>query len=76
VTERVVDFLEVVDIEEHQGRRQASASGLLGFLQQAVLEKHAVGQAGDVVVMGEILQQGCGLFLLGDVADKSAERGH
>ena len=56
VAARVVDLLEVVEVEEQHGERVAGPAGALQGEVQAVQEQGAVGQAGELVVqrlMGE-----------------------
>ena len=65
----VVDFLEAVEIEQHHRgvavRREASI--------QALVEKSTVGEAGQLIVMGQLEQFGVAGAPLADVAD---ERSH
>jgi len=73
VPERVVDELEVVDVEQHDGDLGAGAGECL---HEAVLEEHAVGQARQRVVggliadhLGAALELGLGELAVGDVGD-------
>jgi hypothetical protein len=50
MAERVVDLLEAVEIEQQQRQRIARARRGAQRLRQAVVEQHAVGQAGQRIV--------------------------
>ncbi len=64
VAERVVDVLEAVEADAHDGDMAALAGQPLGRLVQAVGEQGAVGQAGQAVVQRHML----GLGFAGDQA--------
>jgi hypothetical protein len=68
MAEFVVDDLEAVEIEEHQRHRLAVALGAGHGLAEAVAEQHAIGQAGQAVVVGQVLQLLLHLVLLGCIA--------
>ena len=69
VPERVIDGLEVVDIEEQHRRRAAVAVAAGQRLPDAVLEQSPIGQSGQLVVVGATAQLGFQAAALGDVAD-------
>ena len=73
VAERVVDFLEAVEIEQQQravGRRlDVGEDRLLEF----VLEQRPVGEPGQRIVVGELFQLLLGALALGDVLDGALE---
>ena len=73
VPERVVDLLELVEVDEHQRHFQAGAVRFLDLLRQPVMEHAAVGQAGQRIVVGLVPDQFLGCFPAGDVADKPIE---
>ena len=56
VPEIVVDHLEAVEVEEHQGHHLAAALRARHRLAQPVAEQRAVGQAGEAVVVGHVAQ--------------------
>ena len=63
MAEHVVDALEAVEIEEHDGELVAAAQRLLHL----VLEQHAVRQIGQRVVPRHVHDLGFGLAALGDI---------
>ena len=58
VAERVVDLLEAVEVDHQHGDLRGVARGELDRLVHAVVEEHAVGQFGDVVVQRRVLARG------------------
>ena len=56
VSQRVVDELEAVEIANHQRERAPVAIGVCHRLRQAIVEKHAVRQAGERIVSGQMPQ--------------------
>src|SRR5690349_20507120 len=52
MTERVVDVLEIVDVEERQREVRAIAAGLDRLLNQ-MAQPRTIGQAGQHVMIGE-----------------------
>ncbi len=67
VAERVVDLLEVVQVEEEEGQGGTDARGDAQGLLQAVAEQGAIGQVGQRVVQGLVAQR-VGLLARGHVA--------
>jgi hypothetical protein len=66
MAERVVDRLEVVEIDAEDG--DVLAAGEAGFGRRHLLEElHTVGQLGQRVVAGEVADALLVLALLGDV---------
>ncbi len=68
VAQRVVDALELVEVEK-QHRKLLAAADPLERMIQLLAEKHAVGQTGQRVVMRKPRDPRLGLFALGDVFD-------
>ena len=66
MAERVVDGLEVVEVEQVRGDDLAALDAGKRLLQPLV-EQHAVGQAGQRIVMRHVRDLGLGAALLGDV---------
>ncbi len=56
VTVKVVDLLEVVDVEMEEGDGAFRAIGLLDDVLEPVLQAHAVEQSGERVVMHDLRQ--------------------
>jgi hypothetical protein len=56
VTARVVDALEVVDVDDHHGERAALAACVGQLPAQDLLEAAVVGQAGEGIAVGQLLQ--------------------
>jgi hypothetical protein len=65
MAEPVVDVLEVVEIEQHQGERHLVALGPPVLLDQPLLEVTAVGELGEGIGRGEPVQAA---VLLGEPA--------
>ena len=68
VAEGVVDVLEAVEVEHEDGDAALVAGGESDGLGDAVLEEGAIGEAGEAVVEGEVVDAGFGLLAVGDVA--------
>src|SRR5262249_10886789 len=68
VAERVIDALELVDVDIEQGELLA-ARDLLQLALHLFVEQHAVGQVGERVVMGEMRDLLVGVAAFGDVVD-------
>lgn len=73
VAEGVVDGLEVIQIDEQQGADQIVAARLAKGVGQGFVQLAAVGQAGQLVVIGEILDAALGLLALGDILETDDE---
>jgi len=76
VAEAVVDQLEVVQVDEEDGGRALRSGAAVERLVQPLLEGDPVGQAGERVVEGDVLELAArllegvrGLPPLGDVGD-------
>src|SRR5436305_8724864 len=67
VPERVVDVLEVVEVEEQDGTALAVAPGVRHLTRELADETAAVEQAGERVVVGEVLEVAGELLPLLDV---------
>jgi hypothetical protein len=52
VAERVVDYLEVVEVDEQDTGQRAAGAGTVGGLGELLLERGAVGQPRQRVVVG------------------------
>ena len=75
VSEAVVDVFEAVQVQKQHG---AQASGLFAVQQgglQAVFEQGAVGQAGEGVVVGLVVQACLSVLEAGDVGEHGDEMG-
>ena len=68
VAEAVVDGLEVVEVEEHDGEAAALAPRAGRGVADALAEQRAVGQAGDGIVEGLVRELLLERLALGDVA--------
>ena len=76
VAQRVVDGLEVVEVDERDGHDLVVPRGALQRLLDAVEEQRAVREAGQRVVQRAVAQLGLQLALLGRVADAQHEAAH
>ena len=74
--ERVVDLLELVEIDKEHGQTRLVPPGPGHRLLQALQEGHAVGQTGEGIVVGEVAQALGHLPALGDVAEVTDQAGH
>jgi hypothetical protein len=57
----VVDELEAIEVEKHHGERPAMALGACNGLCQTIIEQRAVGQAGLLVVHGNLAGRALGV---------------
>ena len=73
VAEAVVDVLEAIEIDEQHRQRGAAVAGLLDGLGGLLAQQHAVGQAGQQVVVGQQLDALIGFALAGDVTEQDHE---
>ena len=73
VAEAVVDGLEAVEVDEQHGQRLAAALVAGQRLAQAVLHQAAVGQAGEGVVVGRLVELFLLLLVLRDVAGDAVD---
>jgi len=73
VTESVIDVLEMIDVETMDGDRRAVARRSSQGLLQPVMKERAVGQAGQRVVMCEIVEFCLGLLTFRDVLEGPLE---
>ena len=73
VTQRVVDPLEVVQVDEEQRRRAVVAAGALELASQLAREAPAVHQAGQAVVVRQVREVALEALALGDVLDLADE---
>jgi hypothetical protein len=77
VAERVVDLLEMVEVEHEQRDLLARAAVAVQRLPEPVLKQCAVRQAGERIVQRLVLGGGFALLDLGDeVGDRLEEEGH
>ncbi len=76
VAQRVVDVLEVVEVDEQRGHRSVLAPGADEHLVGSVEDQGAVGEAGQRVVQRHVEELGLGLLALGDVAQVADVAGH
>ena len=69
VPQRVVDLLEIIQVQKQNTASLVAAPGAPAQSQlQAIVEQRPVGQAGQHVVHGVVLQFGLNLLALADVA--------
>lgn len=68
VPQAVVDVLEPVEVEEHQRHRLPAAARAGDGQTQAVAEQRSVGQTGQRVEVGQLLQLAFGQVAFGEVA--------
>ena len=68
VAQRIVDFLEAVEIEKQHGKRFFLAPGEVQFMFEAIVEQGPVGQARQGVVHRLVLKLLLIGLALGDVA--------
>ncbi len=73
MAEGVVDGLEVVEIDEQQGADQIVAARLAKGVGQGLVQLAAIGQAGQLVVVGEILDAALRLLALGNILEADDE---
>ena len=66
MAERIVDLLEMIDVDREHGKA-AAAAHVGDRLLDALAEHHAIGQAGERVVAGHVGDALLGLAALGDV---------
>src|SRR5512139_605309 len=75
VAERVVDRLEVVEVDEHYGELLAAPASASNALRQAVAQQQAVWQAGKRIAGRELLDARLGALPLRDVEGGAPEAG-
>ena len=73
VTERFVDELEAVDVDEQEGELLAVAAAVVEFLEEQFLEGATVGQAGQLVAGRDVLGACLGAACLRDVDQQEAQ---
>ena len=76
MAERVVDVLEVVEVEEQQGAAQIMALEQGDLLGQAVHQQGAVGQVGQRIVVGQVLYLRLRLLQFADIARGEQQAGY
>ena len=75
VPERIVDQLESVEVAHHQRERTPVAVGVRDRLRQPIIQQHAIRQAGQRIVGGEMAQLAVrGLQAAGAHVDHLLER--
>ncbi|MNG99136.1 hypothetical protein D3C79_583000 [compost metagenome] len=70
VAEGVVDGLEVIEIDKQQGADQVLAARLEEGLGQGLVQLTAIGQAGQLIVIGEILDAPLRRLTLRDIFEE------
>ena len=75
VAERVVDELEVVEVEVEERERAVGAAGAAEVAADLLLQERPVREAGEAVVVGEERDLGLGALALGDVLPRAQDRG-
>ena len=73
VAERIVDVLEVVEIDQQQGHRLRASARLGDGVLQAVVQQDPIGQAGQRVVVRHVMDLLFGPLALGDVVEHPDE---
>ena len=76
VAEVVVDVLEVVEVEKGQRTQHPIFQRMVDRLLQLVLQQGAVGQAGERVVVRQVVQAALVIARFGDVVDHRHEMRH
>ncbi|OIQ74441.1 hypothetical protein GALL_439030 [mine drainage metagenome] len=67
VPKRVIDFLEVVQVNEQHRQLQVVAAAFLELLRQPLLHQAPVGQPGELIKMGLLPDRCLGRLAFGDV---------
>ena len=75
VAEAVVDLLEAVEVEEQHGAQLVVGARAVQRAAQAILEQQTVGQAGQRVVVGLVVESRLGMLEAGDVGEYANEVG-
>ena len=75
MAERVIDVLEVVEVEKQQRAAQIMALEQGDLLGQAVHQQGAVGQVGQGIMVGQVLSLGLGCFQFADVTRRQQQAG-
>ncbi|MNG93821.1 hypothetical protein D3C79_528030 [compost metagenome] len=75
MAEAVVDVLETVEVEEQHRTLAIGDLRTVECCLQAVLEQRAVGQAGERVMVGLVVELGLGVLEAGDVGEHGDEVG-
>ncbi len=73
VAERVVDLLEAIEVDDHQGAAPAAGVGIGERLVQHGPHHRPVGQVGEAVVARQLARFGLVPALLAEIAAKAAE---
>ena len=76
MAQRVVDHLEAVEVEEQHPDHPVVARPPVQRVGQPFQQERPVGEAGQLVVEGPLLQLGCYLHTLGHVAGIDHHSGH
>ena len=75
VAEAVVDVLEAIQVEEEDGAVPVGAPGVRDGHRGPVLEEGAVGEPGELVVVGAVLELGAALHQAHQVGDDEQREG-
>lgn len=70
VAQRIIDVLEVVQVQKQHGQRTAARLLVGNVAMGAFRQERAVGKVGERVEVGQPLNAVLGLSLLGDVAEQ------
>ena len=73
MAKRIVDVLEVVEIDQQQGHRLATSAGLGDSVLQAVVQQDPIGQTGQRVVVRHVVDLLLRPLALGDVVEHPDE---
>ena len=71
MAQRIVDGLEIVQVDEHDRHQGTVAARQRQYRTQALGQVGAIGQAGEHVVVREVLDARLGMFARGDVAHRA-----
>ena len=73
VTMAIIDVLEAVQIDVRQRQTLAVAPHALHRLSQPIGQQHAIGQTGQRIIMGDLLEPTLVLLLHADVGEQTDE---
>lgn len=64
---RVIDLLEIIEVDKHQGDLMLIAPGCFHRLPQSVIQQASIGQVGERVIQSHVQQLGFIFLAVGDV---------
>jgi hypothetical protein len=74
MAEHVVDVLEAVEIDEQQTGLQTVDPFVVDGVLKAVAQQHAIGQAGQGIVLGVVADDALGAPEAGDIGDAADDK--